>query len=943
MRGINVGIIVLLVALLAAEGRGGEAGSATAPGQVVYVKTSGRWGNDQKHRPLMVRELFRQALMVAARDEMGLVTRDQELGETQEANQAFEVVPAGSTPVTIKVYAGEGAAAVFDQTFQVPDWGGDCTGLVTAAEKLSRKEFVELLHQKGFDGKTAAQGNGEVPAGVEELLGEMNLFSQFSAVRQVHQAMRESGESPALLGALARGYAHLGQLTNYHWTSEHKALKARSLLYAERLVAANPRSANALWHRAYARALVGIQGAAAKDLGAAEKLSNENMPTWVPLITAYCNYDTGKLMELSASNVEQAPLASFLALLTVEHCGSRGAVRRLAGIAVEANPECLRVIDIQCENAGATLLRNLIEEEPQVLGQMMANHLRNLPDLDAAIVDAIDGNADFDTNSESRQKILDAMIAEGGKDRIEPSWGVLGWLVKQEVFTQVARRARAMRERWDEDPAEYAQSVSELVKDHPYKSYIDVCKLGNAAPKEAIREALGKPDLADANYMSEPLAVLMYEHGVESGLPPLEPWFVPMAHSDAISGDPEWVMDRCSEHRERDEFRNSAIALGLISPRAPTLLALMIKDNWAAAQPLVKQVEERQENHPAIAFALALKYTELKQLDAAKRSFKHYIEIAQDLEGYGKLAELYKSEGKMDEWLSTLEDFLKQGEPSLDHARVRVQIAQGLWEQGKFVEAVPYADEAAETKAAWAMQWAAQAHECVGEWEKAEAFVSEQAQWYHEPEDWYLWCVRTGHGDAEKALQAVEDSLEARREREDRETLASLGTFFLVRKDYESALKYLEKSVELFGDAYAGLHAALIYDDQKDVAKRDAVLTAVIERGGQHVVNDRVRTEMVTIAKLAKAAFAGTGKMTKADVEAALGGLPEQDACNACYFAGRYLERFGEKDTGLEYLKRCAGGSDFAQTNLVLSHVELRERGMDPSKLLRVQQEEPAK
>ncbi len=99
----------------------------------------------------------------------------------------------------------------------------------------------------------------------------MTFTSQFQAVRELHEAIHSGGESPALLGGLVRGYANLGLLTEYLWHPEHKAFKARALLYAQRMVARDEHSAQARWHRAYALALIGLHKAALDDLDAAEK------------------------------------------------------------------------------------------------------------------------------------------------------------------------------------------------------------------------------------------------------------------------------------------------------------------------------------------------------------------------------------------------------------------------------------------------------------------------------------------------------------------------------------------------------------------------------------------------------------------------------------------------------------------------------------------------
>src|SRR5205085_1810601 len=129
-------------------------------------------------------------------------------------------------------------------------------------------------------GSRNRRGDARVPDAVEAQLGELAIFSQFSALRQLHALVREQGESPALLGGLVRGYANLAEETRFHWNGSSKTFSARSLLYAQRLFAADPKSKLALWTRAYARALAGLNAEALADLDEAGAPGHD-APRWV--------------------------------------------------------------------------------------------------------------------------------------------------------------------------------------------------------------------------------------------------------------------------------------------------------------------------------------------------------------------------------------------------------------------------------------------------------------------------------------------------------------------------------------------------------------------------------------------------------------------------------------------------------------------------------------
>lgn len=221
---------------------------------------------------ILQRELIRQAFLIAARDELGLLTRDDVVGERQNAQS-----PAGSGPEIHTISGPNGlirvvvsqpekadSAPLFEHDLTripagtaknasgdpIPE---DLADLAKQTEELSRTEFPAVLRQLGLDGKpNATKAEGSVPEAIESRLGSLGFPEVFAAIKDLHALIRSDGESPARVGALARGYALLGLLSEFQWHPAHKAYKARALLYAQRLVARGPKEAWGLWHRAFA-------------------------------------------------------------------------------------------------------------------------------------------------------------------------------------------------------------------------------------------------------------------------------------------------------------------------------------------------------------------------------------------------------------------------------------------------------------------------------------------------------------------------------------------------------------------------------------------------------------------------------------------------------------------------------------------------------------------
>ena len=196
----------------------------------------------------LVRELGRQAVLVAARDELGLATRDETLGEpfpdaVAQANKDLRVKVRGyfDGNVDILLWSSSSPDEQPPQVMAKPLDQHAITIMTQKLEPMTRGELRDKLRALGFDGKVALPNEKNQPHdAVEGQLLEMNFVSQFAAVRAAHAAIAEKGPSRTWLGVLARGYANLSLMTEHHWKSDTEVFAARALLYAERLVAANP-------------------------------------------------------------------------------------------------------------------------------------------------------------------------------------------------------------------------------------------------------------------------------------------------------------------------------------------------------------------------------------------------------------------------------------------------------------------------------------------------------------------------------------------------------------------------------------------------------------------------------------------------------------------------------------------------------------------------------
>ena len=187
-----------------------------------------------------------------------------------------------------------------------------------------------------------------------------------------------------------------------------------------------------------------------------------------------------------------------------------------------------------------------------------------------------------------------------------------------------------------------------------------------------------------------------------------------------------------------------------VSPNSPFGMAKLIEDAWGEAEKNVDQWQKVVGDHPTFVAAMARHHVKAGRTDEAERALKRSIELSPDLWAFQDLADLYRKRGDVARSKETLDRFLAQVEDhGLDHAKVRVAIANDLMQSGRHAEAWPYAEAAARTGAGWAMTCAQNCAEGLEKWETAERYARASSERY--PGSmwavWFLFCERTGHGD----------------------------------------------------------------------------------------------------------------------------------------------------------------------------------------------------
>lgn len=925
-----------LVALVAREPE------RSAAGEGADSKDSKKLGGK-----LLVRELLRQAVLIAARDQLGLATRDQTLRETIPASSGNVKVLDAETAeligqsVRLKLTAGSigRKKKIFEQEIPLPsdaDTPFDYVALATAAESWSRTELVDALKQSGFEGRANRQSS-EVKPTAETItrLNQLNFFSQFAAVRDLHELQRAQGESAETLGALVRAYANLGALTSFHWNASHKAFRARSLLYAQRLMRLDKQSAWAYRHRAYSLALPGMTAAALEDLKRADDATPAGKDSsdaaadtqWAPMIDAFCQFDLNRLKELKVAE-DQKELLALLSYLAVENSGCVDLALARGRATLDVVPECYRVYDSMGRYKIVKNRSVTTTSRPAVLQGTLAIRMHDMPDLPASVDSelkkqlAIEVDASLDDAwSHGKQRLaIVKSLAEAGdpeRDRQEPSWELVGRMLEDENFSQVYRRLELctgiLELPRDQFPDFVAQSL-EAVGAHPYAAMLTCLGLHFIYDAEEIRAISDGLNIVDADLSMSAFA------NRTATMPPDDKkfgnllWQSIIRHADDLLFDREGVLNRTKAAQD-------AHRLAKVSPRSPLAVSQLIELDPKFSTTHLEEWRKEHSQHPAVLRALAARYRQLNKLDDGAQCMEQYVKISPDQDGYARLAEIYWDQKATEKWIKTLETALTLDDADLGHARARVRLARHYLEQKDAKKALQYADAAVPSGVNWALSCAADCHEALEHWDEAEKLQRDVSlRYYNLQLEWYFWCRRTGHGDL---AAAKAHALPAAKRMAAGKVLADqeiAGVFYLLADDKDAARAAFEKAMAQSSDPYAALHLSLMGDAAGDKVLRDKPLLQV---AGKELMSTKapqyIRVKIDLTKWLAKA------YKQPADAEPDFATLDEllktpakQDQAILAHFMGQYFAQRKKPDLARKYFQRSAEAAGDIRTWFVL-------------------------
>lgn len=890
-----------------------------------------------KAHPLLFRELARQSFLLTAREELGMTTRDAVLKESKPTNESASSFSVKQTfNDSFSQYRVEVASLNISDlpsplvlTLDLKNnYKTAYAEVLTESEAWSRTEFKNHLISIGANLSAHSKSTPEEIAALKKsilnLEGKLDILSQYDLIKALHQHTQKSGPSLLAYTALARAYAHLYQESYGMWYGANKVFQARALLYGQRSVALFPEQSKAYYARAYAFALTGLHADALKDLHTAGKLNNEESPKWRETLGDFLNLRGEKLvkkLKTHSSNEEPDQLTALLAILTIKLGNWHLSISDTAHDALHIFPQSLRIA--QALNDTRDLV---INHRSTLVG--LESYETYLENVVAHL--AINRSNDAPTLPLLRQKLIQEDLSA------EPSSQILGHLLNEGYFTQVAARVHFMAKIWGVEYLPYLASVEPQIGEHPLfdllKCYNYLGVDSTEETSELLRPLIISDIVPTMHLFVNKQSVKKHQYSNFSGEAVHKSYYLSY---DYTADDIAQVQDDLLRYYKR-QYKPLQRTLTLVSPHNPKgyFGLCQIGKEWETAYPeWLKKVPD----NPMMWAIIGTRMAKAKHIEGHSEKAKYYlhkgIEHLNERWAYKDLANIYLREGNEEEWLRIMLSFLEKPPLALYHSHQLRDIGRHYMKQLRADKALPYAERAAASFAGWAMQFAAYVNCANGNKERGE-----------------YWWNNTNKRYNTSPLKKMQEALSLGFTLPDKEALNPVGLLeagnnTVSERTVLSLIVYAQGEPEL-----AINNLSTIFHETKDpwYAFAEGMIRA--ELNTTTTLRDvLIETRQYPIPYKTKVGIANCGalkaiaeamishlenKSSTSDLEAAMKAqrkkVKHKFKIDFDIYCGWYFYSQGEEHIATKYLKRTIHQASENRTLGFVSYYLLRKMGKDP-------------
>ena len=787
----------------------------------------------------ILRELARQAVVLAALHEAGQTPGDEifdaSLSTAEDKLPRLRLnAPWRNDSVTLTL-ALESAA----QSAAPLELGLDAGGAPhERAERLARSLAPMLSGplaawlRANIHAATPVKGSAPLTAErIRQLEAAPDPVNCFELLRHWHGAASTapSARSPETLAGLARAYILLGESTRHHWSALSSASAARALLYSALLQHLHPEHPLALETRVW---VLGLGGYHAQALNALEALAARGqLPDWHPVLDAAVRYQTPRLAQLAHARATWSPLAAWLALISLENQRTPNLYERHLAEFAPLIPHNPRPVYVANHVLGVSGRPPFTEKGLLLAPRWLSEKVASLPSLPPSLREHADG-----APAPARVRSF-ALASRTVRDEAYPAWGSLGRILWDTQFAFTVDRLHFMAAMWSVSTEREVEKLRPALSGHSRESVLatlsraDDRRVDRSAPFDQVR--LGDVVEGMDAYVNwaEGLSARFADHSASHASNLL--WY--------LSNDDIHSLRRLYLHANVGA-RGRAVRRHLAtSPAHPAVLADAIRfdRDW---ENHLADARARHPDNPLISAAAGERLlAEGRAADAIPQ-----LEFARRELGesslYDDLADAYLETGDEANWLATRLAFNELPDAGLSHARNSIEIAKHYLVTHRPALAVPHAEKAGQSWAAWAMEAAAIAHAIAGDHAKARVWIERQAKRYDDDlADRVAWHAVAGYGDRNELLARL---------RADNSSRNSLPRDYeLLGLPKEAVDRHLE-AYKSNGDNYSLMLAGLGLLETGDAARAREIFARLPAEYSGNRVKDATRVANHRLASL---------------------------------------------------------------------------------------------
>lgn len=888
------------------------------------------------------REMFRQALLIAAHDGMGLTIRDSALGEAEESHGL-----PGARNLNLELTLSPGGNSVKlvlqgDVKGRLPTyWSGIVKGIRTdgivrvaalarALEPLSRGGFIIALKKAGFAGHGPTGTGAKLSPQIKAELHTMNFIAQFAVVRSVDAAIQSHGPSPEALSALARAYANLGRLTDHLWTAYRDVFKARAILYAYRLAALYPHAACVDWTKAYVDMLIGLPMHAVRQVARAEKghPTGLKVPVWAPWVKKFAEYDPIGLHHASRTAGPYSQLANVLAAASVESQYNLALQHGIARSAMaNAQPDCFFLIELLETDPNIGVGHQITYLADKVLVQSLCLRLPGVPGVPASFTNALENVPLQPSAIQSLRTIIHRLRSAGklGVDQGNPSLQALAAVTKSTALLNCERCLEFLRFRWDvglPDVRNYLSQIKPLFHTSHFWPLLEAFGINVTSPE---RQRTLASILQSTRLRNETIGISRLTDIFGSAL--------------SLRVRQQWkqLVEEAKQNQSVLTDEVDEIVRMNLSPSNDRAPVDDPYDPYTTAWALVWQHPGKAAsfflNHhvlsgdPALTGELGYWYYRQNQRADALKWLTRFNHIdPRELWSMTDLAGIYRREHDGRMYVATMRKMISAQHDAVAAADIASKLADYLMDHGHYRQAKALVVSGAQTWAALPMLAAARVYEHLGDFSDSGKWARRAAQRYggYTAFQWYFWCMRTGRGDSETARRLVVSNLN----QVERGATWAYPAFIQMTGRPETAMRdWAACSQSSRGVPWALLHSAAIAASLKNSALRDQYLRNAVAASGEPG-SGRLGKAFGKLARLIQTAISKHSRLDLAAVRRLENRSHRLWSPSMCYIVGSMEQSRGNLKAAQRQYLHCIKHYTTYSLDRTLATIALRKMGV---------------